>query len=187
MALVQIADVVVPQIFNPYVQQTTEEKSRLIQSGALVRDGAIDTLLAGGGLTFNIPSWKDLANDTDNVSTDSEVAYGSGDSTPKKNGTGKEIAVRLSRNPSLSEADLASAFAGADPAASIAARVGYYWTRRLQAAFIATMVGVLANNASATPGGGATQNDLTNDISGGSYTAGVTDFNAAAFLDAVLT
>jgi hypothetical protein len=45
MALVQIADVVVPQIFNPYVQQITEEKSRLIQSGALVRDGAIDVLL----------------------------------------------------------------------------------------------------------------------------------------------
>lgn len=185
MALVQIADVVVPQIFNPYVQQITEEKSRLIQSGALVRDQAIDVLLAGGGLTFNIPSWKDLANVADNVSTD--VAQGGGDSTPQNTGTGKEIAVRLSRNQSWSEADLTSALAGADPAASIASRVGYYWTRRLQAAFIATMKGVFANNASGSPGGGAVQNDLTNDISGGSYVAGVTDFNASAFLDAVLT
>jgi hypothetical protein len=185
MALVQIADVIVPEIFNPYTQQVTEEKARLIQSGALVRDGAIDVLLAGGGLTFNIPSWKDLANDDDNVSTDAE--QGAGESTPKKTGTGKEIAVRLSRNQSWSEADLTSALAGSDPAASIAQRVGYYWTRRLQAAYIATMKGVFLNNAAGSPGGGAVQNDLTNDIKGGGYTAGVTDFNAAAFLDAVLT
>jgi hypothetical protein len=185
MALVQIADVIVPEIFNPYTQQITEEKARLIQSGALVRDSAIDVLLAGGGLTFNIPSWKDLANDTDNVSSDTE--QGGADSTPKKTGTGKEIAVRLSRNQSWSEADLTSALAGSDPAASIAQRVGYYWTRRLQAAYIATMKGVFANNALGSPGGGAVQNDLTNDISGVGYSAGVTDFNAAAFLDAVLT
>jgi hypothetical protein len=185
MALVQIADVIVPEIFNPYTQQVTEEKARLIQSGALVRDSAIDVLLAGGGLTFNIPSWKDLANDTDNVSSDTE--QGGADSTPKKTGTGKEIAVRLSRNQSWSEADLTSALAGSDPAASIAQRVGYYWTRRLQAAYIATMKGVFLNNAAGSPGGGAVQNDLTNNISGVSYSAGVTDFNAAAFLDAVLT
>jgi hypothetical protein len=188
MSLTQIADVVVPQIFSPYVQQITEEKSRLIQSGALVRDGALDVKLAGGGLTFNMPSWKDLSNDADNVSSDDD--HGVADSAPRKTGTGKEIAVRLSRNQSWSEADLTTALAGSDPAASVAARVGYYWTRRLQAAFVASMIGVFANNAVASPGGGAAQNDLTNDISGlnsGSYLAGVTDFSAAAFLDAILT
>lgn len=185
MALTQIADVVVPEIFTPYSQQITEEKSRLIQSGALVRDGAIDEKLAGGGLTFNIPSWKDLANDDDNVSSD-EVAGGN-DSTPKKTSTGTEIAVRLSRNQSWAEADLTSALAGADPAASVAARVGTYWTRRLQAAFIATVKGLFLNNAAGSPGGGAVQNDLTNDVKGVSYSAGVTDFSAAAFLDAILT
>jgi hypothetical protein len=196
--LTQIADVIVPSVFTPYVQQITEEKSRLIQSGALVRDGAVDVKLAGGGLTFNMPSWKDLTNDTDNVSTDDEfvglnaanattLGITNTDAAPKKLGTGTEIAVRLSRNQSWSEADLTSALAGADPASSVAARVGYYWTRRLQAAFVASMKGVFANNAKATPGGGAVQNDLTNDVSGGSYTAGVTDFSASAFLDAILT
>jgi hypothetical protein len=196
--LTQIADVVVPSVFSPYVQQITEEKSRLIQSGALVRDGAIDVKLGGGGLTFNMPSWKDLANDVDNVSTDDEftnlnstiaaaLAVTQTDSNPKKVGTGSEIAVRLSRNQSWSEADLTSALAGADPANDVAARVGYYWTRRLQAAFVAGMKGVLANNAKAAPGGGAVQNDLTNDVSGGGYVAGVTDFSASAFLDAILT
>lgn len=193
MALTQVTDVVVPRIFTPYVQQLTEEKSRLVQSGALVRDGLLDEKLAGGGLTFDIPSWKDLANDDDNVSSDDEVKYNTTaapgtDSLPKKTGTGTEIAVRLSRNQSWSEADLTSALAGDDPAASVAARVGYYWTQRLQAAFVAAVKGVFANNAKASPGGGAVQNDMTNDISaGGSYAAGVTDFSASAFLDAILT
>jgi hypothetical protein len=185
MSIVQIADVVVPQIFSPYVQQITEEKSRLIQSGALVRDGALDEKLAGGGLVFNVPSWKDLVNDTDNVSSDDEA--GANDSAPKKTGTKTEIAVRLSRNQSWGEADLTTALAGADPAASIAARVGYYWTRRLQAAFLATVQGLFADNALSNPLGGAVQNDLTNDISGAAFSAGVTDFNASAFLDAILT
>jgi hypothetical protein len=185
MALVQVADVIVPAIFSPYSQQITEQKSRLIASGALVRDGGIDEKLAGGGLTFNVPSWKDLLNDADNVSTD--AAAGVSDSTPKNTGTSNEIAVRLSRNQSWADADLASALAGSDPAESIAGRVGYYWSRRLQAAFVAAITGLFADNAAAPGGTEHVQNDLTNNISGGAYVAGVTDFNAAAFLDAILT
>lgn len=59
--ITQIADVVVPEIFTPYVQQLTEEKVRLIQSGVAVRDPFMDTLLAGGGLTFNVPSFATLS------------------------------------------------------------------------------------------------------------------------------
>lgn len=68
--ITQLADVIVPEMFNPYVQQLTEEKSRIIASGALVRDGALDAELAGGGLTFHTPSFKDLDNDADNVGSD---------------------------------------------------------------------------------------------------------------------
>jgi hypothetical protein len=188
MALVQVADVVVPSIFTKYVQQKTEEKSRLIQSGALARDAAIDALLAGGGLTFNVPSWKDLTNDAENVSTDTAYDYDGGDnSAPKYVGTSQEVAVRLSRNQSWSSSDLAAALAGSDPMMSIADNVAGYWARRLQANFIATITGVFADNAAAPSGSEHTQNDMTNDVSGASYTAGVTDFSAEAFLDAALT
>lgn len=188
--ITQVQDVVVPEIFTPYAQQITEEKSRLIQSGAAVRDASIDGLLAGGGLTFNVPSWKDLDNDEERVSTDSipaEYTNGVADPDPKKIGTATEVAVRLSRNQSWSTADLASVLAGADPMGAIANRVGAYWARRLQAAFVATMNGVFADN-DASPGGSEhVQGDLTNDVSGSAYSAGVTDFTAEAFLDAALT
>lgn len=185
-----IADIVVPEIFNPYVQQLTEEKSRLVASGAVVRSAQLDADLAGGGITFNAPSFKDLDNDADNISSDeADDAYtgGSDNSAPVKTGTATEIAVRLSRNQSWSASDLASALAGADPMDSIAQRVADYWSRRLQAAFVATINGVFADNDAAPSGSEHVQGDLTNDVSGVSYSAGVTDFTSEAFIDAAVT
>lgn len=185
MAVTQIADVVVPRVFTPYTQQLTEEKTELIQAGALVRDIVLDELLAGGGLTYDIPSWKDLANDADNVSSDD--APGVSDSVPAKTGTSSEIAVRLSRNKSWNAADLATALAGSDPMNSIADRVAYYRSRKLQDVFIATINGVFADNAAAPSGTEHVLNDMTVDISGGAYVPGQTDFSAEAFIDALTT
>ncbi len=194
MAITDVAAVVVPEIFTPYIQQLTEEKARLVQSGVLARNSVIDGLLDGGGRTFNVPSFQDLSNDDDNISGDqqadiqalSQLAPAAAipalfDSIPLATATSTEIAVRLSRNQSWSSADLATALAGADPMASIASRVAYYWQRRLQAAFIATWQGVSKNNGVDDAG------DYANDISGSSFTDGVTNFSAEAFLDAAVT
>lgn len=180
---VQVADVVVPELFSPYVQQLTEEKSRLIQSRVVARDAALDGFLAGGGLTANMPSWKDLDNDTDNVSSDDPGTA----STPNKLGTADEIVVRMSRNNSWKTSDLSAALAGSDPADAIANRVAAYWVRRAQAAFVAMVTGVFADNAAAPGGTEHTQNDMTHDISGGAYVDGVTNFSAEAFVDACVT
>jgi len=86
--MTQITDVIVPEIFTPYSQQITEEKSRIVQSGALARDAFLDDKLAGGGLTFNVPSFKDLANDAERVSDEgahmSYVTAGADDPDPSK-------------------------------------------------------------------------------------------------------
>lgn len=188
-----VSDVVVPEIFNPYIQQKTEEKSRLIASGAVVRDAALDEKLAGGGLTFETPSYKDLDNDTDNVSTDfaddlyTQYTPTNHNSVPNKIGTAKEVSVRLSRNQSWSSNDLASTLAGKDPANAIADRVAEYWARRYQAAFVATIKGVFADNDAAPGGSEHTRYDLTNDIKGSSFVDGVTNFSAEAFIDALTT
>lgn len=194
----QVADVIVPEVFSPYVQQMTEQKSRLVQSGALARSPIFDRLLAGGGLTFNMPSFKDLDNDTENVATDApadhfgHVLNGTSidlagalsalsDSRPKATGTSNEIAVRLSRNQSWASADLAADLAGSDPMNSIANRVAAYWERRLQAAFIATMQGVSKDNGVNDSG------DYASEIVGSSFVDGVTNFSAEAVIDAAIT
>lgn len=191
-AIVQIDDVIVPEIFTGYVQQLTEEKSRLIQSGALARNALMDQMLAGGGLTFNVPSWLDLDNDADNVSTDSiadriaatiaDAWPGAAlDSTPNDTSATQEIAVRLSRNNSWNSSDLAAALAGEDPMNSIATRVAAYWQRRMQAIFIAVWQGVAKDNGVNDAG------DYANDVTGASFIDGVTNFSAEAYLDAKVT
>lgn len=178
-----LADVIVPDVFTAYVQQLTEQKSRLIQSGAVVRDAQIDALLAGGGVMFDMPSWNDLANDEDNISGDDAddkyVASQNKNSTPKKTTAAKEVCVRLSRNQSWMASDLAADLAGADPMNSIASRVADYWTRRHQAAFVATMNGVFAQDAKVTK-------DMSIDISAVTAAGGAV-FSASAFIDALTT
>lgn len=179
---VQLADVIVPEVFTPYVQQVTEEKSRLIQSGLFMPSQFLDSFLAGAGLTMHAPSFKDLENDADNVSTDQ-----SGTSSPNKIGTAQEIVVRLSRNNSWAAYDLVEALIAKDPMQAVADRVGAYWARRLQAAYIATQKGVFADNDAAPVGSEHVQYDLRVDISGSTFVSGVTNFSAEAFIDACLT
>ena len=177
----RVSDIVVPEIFTPYVQQLTEQKARIIQSGLAVRDPSIDLLLAGGGLTFNAPSFRDLDDDAERVSNDSSSVFNTADASanaagsgtsperapdPKKIGTSTEVLVRLSRNNSWSSMDLAAALAGKDPMEAIADRVAFYWTRRLQAAFVATWNGVIADNVANDSG------DYVNDISGSGFVDG---------------
>ncbi|MCK5131708.1 MAG: hypothetical protein KAR40_06095 [Candidatus Sabulitectum sp.] len=204
MSATQIADIVVPEIFGPYTQQLTEEKSRLVQSSVLVSNAYLAGLLNGGGSTFHVPSFQDLdASDStgaDNVSSDDiadiqsfeaaeSTAHPKNDAVPLKIGTATEIAARLERNQSWSSMDLAMQLAGADPMNAIASRVAYYWTRRLQRIFLATFNGILADNAAAPTGTDThVQNDLLNDVSnGGVYGATTTIFTAEAFLAAALT
>jgi hypothetical protein len=179
----RISDIVVPEVFSPYVQVVTEEKTLIIQSGAAVRDPALDEKLAGGGLTFNVPAFKDLGNEDANISDDDPTNK----SSPLKIGSATEIGVRLSRNKSWSSMDLTAALAGADPMAAIGGRVGEYWSRESQRTFVAVMKGVFADNDAAPSGTEHVAGDLTYDIKGASYSAGVTDFSAPAFIDAAVT
>lgn len=182
--ITKVADIIVPRVFTPYVQQLTEEKTALVDSGLMVRSPVLDDLLSGGGKTFDVPSFRDLDPDADNVSSDDDSAT----STPNKIETAQEVAVRLSRNNSWSTMDLTSALAGEDPADAIASLVANYWRRRLQRTMISTVQGIFADNDAAPSGTDThTAGDLTVDVSGAGFAAGVTDLSAEAFIDAQTT
>ena len=186
--LTRISDIVVPEIFSGYIQTLTQEKSRLVQSGALVLDARLNEDLSGGGATFNEPFYHDLASDegdgsttanhAENISTDKGPA-----STPDNIDAGTEIQVRMSCNKSWGSADLTAALAGNDPMNAIANRVADWRTRRLQHAWLATMKGVFTTN-DAAPSGGSTHKagDLTLDIS--SMTGDAAKFSSSAFIAA---
>ncbi|UZT28679.1 coat protein [Vibrio phage 033B] len=187
----ELNNLIVPELFAAAVQILTEQKSRLIQSGAIQRSASLDAALAGGGLTFNEPFFHDLDDDEERGSSIGDITAGTPDydEFDGPHGIiemGTEVQVRLSRNKSWTEMDLSAALVGKDPLDAIENRVAYYWTRRLQHLFVAVVTGVFADD-DANHGGGMS-NDISQDAATpGEYEPGVTDFSAEAFLDAVVT
>lgn len=90
MAKTKISDVIVPEVFNPYVVQRTMELSALYNSGIISNNPELDRLATSGGTTINMPYWEDL-NGEDEILSDSEAL------TPGKITAGQDIAVLLMR------------------------------------------------------------------------------------------
>lgn len=189
MASTRIAQVVVPEIYNPYFQTRTTQLSAIIQAGAMVMSPKMDQDLAGGGSSFNAPSWNDLARVAANIMTDNVYNNGgANDSVPQNIGSKTEIFARLSRHQSWGSVALAGALAGAEPMEAIGDLTGGYWSDELQSAFIAVWNGVFAHNATVTGGDTHVQNDLLFNASpSGVYSEGVTNFTARNYLNAKVT
>lgn len=125
MAVTRIADVIVPQIFNPYVTQRTAELSALVQSGVIVPDPQLDVLASSGGKLVNMPFWNDLTG-ADEVLSDNSVL------TPEKITANQDQAVLLMRGKAWRTNDLAKALSGDDPMRAIGDLVATYWARQRQ-------------------------------------------------------
>lgn len=137
MATTKISDIIVPEVFNPYVIQRTMELSALYSSGIITNDAALDALAASGGKLINMPYFNDLTGDD-------EVLSDSGALTPAAIGSGQDQAVLLMRGKAWSVNDLAKALSGADPMAAIGDLVASYWARQMQKVLIATLNGAFA-------------------------------------------
>jgi len=137
MAKTQISDVIVPEVFNPYVVQRTMELSALYNSGIISNNPELDRLASSGGTTINMPYWEDLNGDDEVLSDDGAL-------TPAKITAGQDIAVLLMRGKAWSANDLAKALSGDDPMAAIGDLVAEYWARRMQATAIKLLDGAFA-------------------------------------------
>lgn len=179
MALVRLTDVIVPEVFYPYIVKMTKEKSALFNSGALVNDSNMSSFLSGGGRTANVPFWKDLDNTESNIANDDP----SSNITPEKMTAGKDIAVRQVRTEAWSSARLSGLLAGDDPMMRIADRVSDYWTRQFQRILVATLHGVYLDNVANDSG------DMVYDIGTDSADAATPAelISAEAILDAAQT
>lgn len=133
----KISDVIVPEIFTPYIIEKTAEKSRILTSGIAVANPRLNQLVTGGGTTLQMPYWKDLTGD-DEVLSDS-VAL-----TPGKIDAGKDIATLLLRGKAWGANELSGALAGDDPMQAIGNRVADYWARQEQKILVSVLTGVFA-------------------------------------------
>lgn len=162
----RIADVIVPEVFNPYVIQRTAELSALSQAGIISNNPELDRLATAGGRLINMPYWDDLGGD-DEVLSDGEAL------TPGKITAGQDVAVLFMRGKAWSVNDLAKALSGDDPMAAIGDLVAGYWARRRQALLFSILKGVFASES---------MSGNLHDISG--ETGDTALISGATFLDA---
>jgi len=138
----RIADIIVPEIFAPYVINRTAELSALVQSGIITRNPKLDELVTGGGVTINMPFWNDLTgssqvlNDVDPIETSKITAAA-------------DIAALMIRAKGWSSHELAGALAGDDPQMAIADLVANWWNRDEQKTLIQILNGVFASTSMA--------------------------------------
>ena len=147
-----IQDVIVPEVFNPYVIQRTAELSAFYQSGIIARNPELDRLASSGGKLVNMPFWEDLTGDDEVLSDQTALTVG-------KIKAAQDVAALLARGRAWSVNDLAKALSGDDPMAAIGDLVADYWARRFQAILIKTLDGIFGNTAT-------DMDDNKHDISG---------------------
>ena len=130
-----LSDIIVPELFNPYVIQKTLEKSALVQSGIVQNDAEFDKLASKASPLVNMPFFSDLTGE-------SETVIEGDDLTADKISSKKDVAVILRRAKMWSATDLSAAMSGADPMAAIASLVSDFWVRDLQKELIAVLKGI---------------------------------------------
>lgn len=133
-----VADVIVPEVFNPYVVQQTAELSALYQSGIVATSDELNSLAASGGRLINMPFWNDLDGDDEVLSDIAALDV-------ERITSGQDIAALLMRGKAWSVNDLAKALSGDDPMATIGQMVAGYWARRMQATLLSILEGVFAS------------------------------------------
>lgn len=164
-----LADVIVPEVFTPYVIEKTAELTALIRAGVIVRSPEMDALVQGPGELIQMPFWKDLDGPDELVTSGGTVTIGGIT-------TGKDQAQRLLRQKGWGAEDIAGLLAGADPMMAIGDLVADYWARRFQATVIAALTGVFSSSS---------MSDLNLSIhqTGGSLTD-ANRINGSTFVDA---
>ncbi len=165
MPATRIADVIVPEVFNPYVIQRTAELSALVQSGIVQNDPLFNVLATKGGRLINMPYWNDLTGD-DEVLSDAAPLQVTNITA------GQDVAALLLRGKAWGVNDLAKALSGDDPMGAIGDLVASYWSRRLQDTLLSTLAGVFADP------------NMANNVHDISAVANADTINASTFADA---
>lgn len=144
-----LSDVVFRDELRDYINVTTVEQTAFFQSGILVQNNDMSTLLASPSNTFTIPWWVDLdASVESNYSNDvyTDIA------TPLAVHTTSMQARAAYLNEGWNCMNLVKNITKQDPLEFVAGRLTSYWQRVAQRRTIATAVGMYNDNVAGNNG-----------------------------------
>lgn len=131
----KLSDVIVPELFNPYVVKRTMELSALFNSGIVQNNAEFDRLASEAAPIHNMPFFEDLTGDAEAIIEDANLTAG-------KITSSKDVSTTIRRAKMWAATDLAAALSGADPSKAIGDLVAKYWARQMQKELIAELKGV---------------------------------------------
>ena len=168
MAHTKLSNIIVPEVFQPYMVNRTMELSAFVQSGIISNNPEFDRLASQAASTIQMPCYEDLTGESEQIIEDADL-------TAKKITTKKDVAPIIRRANMWGATDLSAAMSGKDPMKAIADLVAAFWARDLQKELLAILAGVFS----------ASDNSMTGhvlDISG--ETGNAAKWSASAFIDA---
>ena len=178
MAGTTLQDVIVPELFNPYVINRTMELSALVQSGIITNNSEFDALASQAAPTVNMPFFEDLTGESEQIIEGTDL-------DENKITSNKDVAAIIRRAKMWSATDLSAALAGSDPMAAIGTLVAQFWSRDLQKELVALLDGIFGTIPAGEEGTPPAETRLASnllDISGKSGNAA--NWSGSAFIDA---
>ena len=132
-SITQISDLIVPEIYNPWLIQETVNNNAFLKSGIASSDPSVR--LDSGGKTVNIPFFETLENGI-------EVLQDATAMTIHKITGNKDIAAVHTRGVTYAVSDLAAFFSGSDPLGAITAQLSQVWAEEYTKVLISSLNGI---------------------------------------------
>lgn len=173
-----LQDVIVPELFTPYVLNRTMELSALFNSGIVTNNAEFDALASQASPLVTMPFFEDLTGESEQVIEGADL-------TDNKITSNKDVATVIRRAKMWSATDLSAALAGADPMKAIGDLVAQFWARDMQKELVAILNGVFGTIPEVKEPQKAAETRLASnllDISGNSGAAA--NWSGSAFIDA---
>lgn len=136
------SDIIIPEVFTPYVIEQTTQRDAFLASGVVQPMAELNA--QEGGDFINVPFWKA------NLSGDFEVLTDSTSLTPGKITADKQVGVILHRGRAFEARDLAALAAGSDPMAAIGAKIADYIANQRQKDLLSCLAGVFGTLGTTT-------------------------------------
>ena len=131
------SDIIIPEIFTPYVIEQTTQRDAFLASGVVQPMAELNA--TEGGDFVKVPFF------SANLSGDFEVLSDSSSLTPGKISTDQQIGVVLHRGRAFESRDLAALASGADPMAAIGQKIGAYIANQRQKDLFSCLSGVFGS------------------------------------------
>ncbi len=176
MAGTKLTDVIVPELFNPYVINKSMELSALVQSGIVTNNSEFDKLASQAAPVINMPFFEDLTGESEQIIEGVDLE-------DNKITSNKDVACIIRRAKMWSATDLSAALAGKDPMGAIASLVADFWVRDMQKELIAVLKGIFGTAEDVDAGTKETRLD-SNLLDISEKTGDASNWSVNSFIDA---